>query len=123
MKRYTDCSKCIFLDKNNEEKIYFCSLDKLKLYHKNEIKIIRSKNGTPIIEKFICPFQRTVNWKNKDIIKNLSNKEIEDLILEENGFPFDCFIFENEEIDIEKAVEELLIWLQFLPVVWELPIP
>lgn len=107
----TECFDCIFLESEENENITsFCKLNKLKLYHKKGIKIIKdNKNGSPILEKFSCAFKRTKNWINKNNLQILKdNKKIEDLILKENGFPFSCFIFENENLNIENSVDQLL---------------
>ena len=95
----TKCVDCIFF----AEEIG-CTLDKYHLYESNNIEIIQTKVG-PVLQQFICPFKRTSSWlKDRDV----DYGTIEDQLIRENGFPFSCFIYEDDELNVLEAVQELM---------------
>ena len=106
----TKCYDCIFLEYAREDNMAsFCRLNKLKLYHNKGVKIVKDKNGFPVLEKTVCSFKRTKDWPQKnDMSIFYDNKKVEDFIIKENGFPFACFLFESENLNIEEAVNQLL---------------
>lgn len=112
----TKCDGCVFLDKPKDTELFFpelnryCKLDKIELYQEKNIKISRDNNGFPVIHNTVCPFKRDKKWP----YSHLTREDIEDQIINENGFPFSCFIYENENIDINLAVNEL-INLSYVP--------
>lgn len=99
----TSCNSCIFLTNNN------CNLGKLKEYEDHGLELIQH-NGFPMIKNIKCPFKRDASWKknNYDNVHNKSKDEIEDFLIKENGFPFSAFIYEQNDINIELAVDDLL---------------
>ena len=117
----TECSDCLFYEMKQVSEYYndpslghglinCCGLEKDKLYKEKGVSVYKNPSENKmILYKFICPFHRTKGWSKEN--ENLAGKtydEVEEYIVEENGFPYSCFIYENGEIDLELAVDQVL---------------
>ena len=115
----TNCKDCQFLIAHNGldtsppefRVVYDCELGKLRQYKQHNVKITTDDNRNVIMD-IICSFKRPHSWVRPP--GKVGVDGIEQLIIEENGFPYSCFIYENDTIDIEKAVDQILT-LNHLP--------
>jgi len=101
----TECSTCIFETSEGDG----CAINRIEYYQEQDITIKRDKQGSAILKDFLCPFHRAMKWfESKDELFHYTAKELEKYILEENGFPYSYFVYDNGKVDIESALDEVL---------------
>ena len=106
----TECKDCILLESLDSVEInkfcHVCTIDKIPSYEQRGIVVSEDREGFPVLENFLCPFKRTNRWWEENLTQNID--DIEQYILEENGFPYSVFIYEQKEIDMRGCVQDIL---------------
>ncbi len=101
----TRCKSCTFAVYNDITQTS-CELNKLEMHKKNGLKIIEAYDKQKefyVIEGRICPFFRDDKWRKN--IRHLTTEKTEEIINNENTIKYQILLWENDDLDINKALK------------------